>query len=52
MPPEHRHLVNIYVDELATVVNGMPSDIELAAERARGLGARPHHCRPNLGPRS
>jgi hypothetical protein len=37
--PEHRHLVNIYVDELATVVNGMPSDIELAAERARGLGA-------------
>ncbi len=37
--PERRHLLNIYVDELATVVNGMPSDIELAAERARGLGA-------------
>jgi hypothetical protein len=39
MRPEHRHLLNIYVDELATVVNGLPSDIELATERARGLGA-------------
>ena len=39
MRPEQRHLINVYVDELATVVNGLPSDIELAAERARGLGA-------------
>lgn len=39
LPPERRHLINIYVDELATVVNGLPSDIGLAAERARGLGA-------------
>jgi hypothetical protein len=39
MRPERRHLLNIYVDELATVVNGLPSDIELAVERARGLGA-------------
>jgi hypothetical protein len=37
--PEQRHLLNIYVDELATVVSGLPSDIELVAERARGLGA-------------
>lgn len=39
LPPEQRHLVNIYVDELATVVNGLPSNLELIAERARGLGA-------------
>ncbi len=37
--PERRHLVSVYIDELATVVNGLPSDIELVAERARGLGA-------------
>jgi hypothetical protein len=37
--PEQRHLVSVYIDELATVVNGLPSDIELVAERARGLGA-------------
>ena len=37
--PEKRHLLNIYVDELATVASGLPSDIELVAERARGLGA-------------
>jgi hypothetical protein len=37
--PEERHLVSVYIDELATVANGLPSDIELVAERARGLGA-------------
>jgi hypothetical protein len=36
--PEQRHLVCIYIDEMATVVNGLPSDVELAVERARGLG--------------
>jgi hypothetical protein len=39
LPPEQRHPVSIFVDELATVVGGLPSDIELVAERARGLGA-------------
>lgn len=39
LPPEQRHLVSIYVDELATVVNGLPNSFELIAERARGLGA-------------
>jgi hypothetical protein len=38
LPPEQRHLINIFIDELATVANGLPSDIELVAERARGLG--------------
>jgi hypothetical protein len=37
--PEQRRPVSVFIDELATVVNGLPSDIELAAERARGLGA-------------
>jgi len=37
--PEQRHLVSIFVDELATVVNGLPNNLELIAERARGLGA-------------
>jgi hypothetical protein len=39
LPPERRHLISIYVDELATVVNGLPNNLELIAERARGLGA-------------
>jgi hypothetical protein len=39
LPPERRHLLNIYIDEIATVVNGLPSNLELIAERARGLGA-------------
>jgi hypothetical protein len=39
LPPERRHLVNVYVDETATVVNGLPNNLELIAERARGLGA-------------
>jgi hypothetical protein len=39
LAPEQRHLVNIYVDETATLVGGLPSNLELIAERARGLGA-------------
>jgi len=39
LPPQRRHLLNIYIDEIATVVNGLPSNLELIAERARGLGA-------------
>lgn len=39
LPPERRHLVNLYVDELSTITNGLPSSFELIAERARGLGA-------------
>jgi hypothetical protein len=39
LPPEDRHLINIYVDELATLTNGLPNSFELIAERARGLGA-------------
>jgi hypothetical protein len=37
--PEDRHLINLYVDELATLTNGLPNSFELIAERARGLGA-------------
>ncbi len=39
LPPEERHLINIYVDELATLTNGLPNSFDLIAERARGLGA-------------
>lgn len=39
LPPEQRHLVSIYIDETATIVNGLPNNLELIAERARGLGA-------------
>jgi hypothetical protein len=39
LPPEERHLINLYVDELATLTNGLPNSFELIAERARGLGA-------------
>jgi hypothetical protein len=39
LPPQRRHLLSLYVDELATVTNGLPSRFELIAERARGLGA-------------
>ncbi len=39
LPPKERHLINIYVDELATLTNGLPNSFELAAERFRGLGA-------------
>jgi hypothetical protein len=37
--PKERNLINIYVDELATLTNGLPNSFELIAERARGLGA-------------
>jgi hypothetical protein len=39
LPPKERHLINLYVDELATLTNGLPNSFELIAERARGLGA-------------
>jgi hypothetical protein len=38
LAPERRHPLFIYVDELATLTNGLPFGIELLAERARGLG--------------
>jgi outer membrane lipoprotein SlyB len=39
LPPDRRHPIYLYVDELATVTNGLPFGFELLAERARGLGA-------------
>jgi hypothetical protein len=39
LAPKQRHPIFLYVDELATVTNGMPFGFELLAERARGLGA-------------
>ena len=39
LAPERRHPIFLYVDELATVTNGLPFSFELLAERARGLGA-------------
>jgi len=39
LPPERRHLISIYLDELATLTGGVPFSFELLAERARGLGA-------------
>jgi hypothetical protein len=39
LPAEQRSPAFIYVDELATVTNGLPFSFELLAERARGLGA-------------
>jgi hypothetical protein len=39
LSPERRHPIFLYVDELATVTNGLPFGFELLAERARGLGA-------------
>ncbi len=39
LPLERRHPVFLYVDELATLTNGLPFGFELLAERARGLGA-------------
>ncbi len=38
-PPEKRFPIFLYVDELATLTNGLPFGFELLAERARGLGA-------------
>jgi hypothetical protein len=37
--PEKRSPIFLYVDELATLTNGLPFSFELLAERARGLGA-------------
>jgi hypothetical protein len=37
--PDRRHPLFLYVDELASVANGLPFGFELLAERARGLGA-------------
>jgi hypothetical protein len=39
LPPEKRTPLFLYVDELATLTNGLPFGFELLAERARGLGA-------------
>jgi hypothetical protein len=39
VPPEQRHPVFIFADELATLTNGLPFGFEVLAERARGLGA-------------
>jgi type IV secretory pathway TraG/TraD family ATPase VirD4 len=39
LAPAHRHPIFLYVDELATLTNGMPFGFEQIAERARGLGA-------------
>jgi hypothetical protein len=39
LAPPKRHPIFLYVDELATVTNGLPFGFELLAERARGLGA-------------
>jgi Helicase HerA, central domain len=39
LQPAKRHPVFLYVDELATVTNGLPFSFELLAERSRGLGA-------------
>jgi hypothetical protein len=39
LPPTQRHLICLYLDELASLTNGTPFAVELLAERARGLGA-------------
>lgn len=39
LEPAKRHPIFLYVDELATLANGLPFGFELLAERARGLGA-------------
>ena len=39
LPPERRHPIFLYLDELATLTHGTPFGFELLAERARGLGA-------------
>jgi hypothetical protein len=39
LPPAERDPIFLYVDELATLTNGLPFSFELLAERARGLGA-------------
>jgi hypothetical protein len=39
LEPAKRRPIFLYVDELATLTNGLPFQFELIAERARGLGA-------------
>lgn len=39
LAPEKRSPIFLYVDELASLSNGLPFGFELLAERARGLGA-------------
>jgi hypothetical protein len=39
LPPARRHLVSVYLDEMASLTTGVPFSFELLAERARGLGA-------------
>jgi len=39
LPPARRHLISVYLDELATLTGGIPFSFELLAERSRGLGA-------------
>jgi hypothetical protein len=39
LPPERRHPIFLYLDEMATLTHGLPFSFELLAERARGLGA-------------
>lgn len=39
LAPAQRHLISVYLDELATLTGGVPFSFELLAERARGLGA-------------
>lgn len=39
LPQERRHLISVYLDEMATLTGGVPFSFELLAERARGLGA-------------
>jgi hypothetical protein len=39
LEPAKRHPIFLYVDELATLANGLPFGFELLAERSRGLGA-------------
>jgi hypothetical protein len=39
LDPAKRHPIFLYIDELATLTNGLPFGFELLAERARGLGA-------------
>jgi hypothetical protein len=39
LAPERRHLISVYLDEMATLTGGVPFSFELLAERARGLGA-------------
>lgn len=39
LPAQRRHLLALYIDELASLAASLPFSFELLAERARGLGA-------------